>query len=332
MWTCDSNEAVEIIWRCPIVCSSGLGSAVDGHFIVIVGSFCCHVLLHFPGAVTETPALPPQVVSPNMAVGESSSTQLYLVLGAVVGGLLFLVLLFLIVFICNRQRNNNNHSSQGEFILKITAVNTFYFYCHHDNLGLSFVRMRNAEFTVLNKCPFLYWVCAVSVILYYVVPGALEFKAGVQITGLWHSVFLLLIQFYEWGAFLNLCFVIFVFQCLTDASEHQDKFSDPALQLETVNVFGLNSKNLLNGCVTQNGFLHSNKLNITSNPLAETDEDKVKMFSILLYYLCIYNCLKIALCFELVIFLCSGTNYPLSSQSIFSTYHYSCGLQPHVIV
>lgn len=63
---------------------------------------------------------------------------------------------------------------------------------------------------------------------------------------------------------------------MTDASEHQDKFSDPALQLETVNVFGLNSKNLLNGCVTQNGFLHSNKLNITSNPLAETDEDKVK--------------------------------------------------------
>lgn len=78
----------------------------------------------FPGAVTEPPALPPEVVSPNMAVGESSSTQLYLVLGAVVGGLLFLVLLFLIVFICNRQRNNNNHSSQGEFILKITAVNT----------------------------------------------------------------------------------------------------------------------------------------------------------------------------------------------------------------
>jgi len=91
-----------------------------------------------------------------MAVGESSSTQLYLVLGAVVVGLLFLFLLFLIVFICNRQRNNNNHSSQGEFILKITAVNTIYFYCHNDNLRLSFVRMRNAELTMLNKCPFLY--------------------------------------------------------------------------------------------------------------------------------------------------------------------------------
>jgi len=109
---------------CPKGCSLGLGSPVDGHFIVILGSFFCHVLLHFPGAVTEPPALAPEVVSPNMAVGESSNTQLYLVLGAVVGGVLFLVLLFLIVFICNRQRNNNNHSSQGEFILKITAVNT----------------------------------------------------------------------------------------------------------------------------------------------------------------------------------------------------------------
>jgi len=120
----DSNEAVGIMWKCPKVCSSGLGTPVDGHFIIIVGSFCCHVLFHFPGAVTETPALPPQVVSPNVAVGESSSTQLYLVLGAVVGGLLFLVLVFLIVFIFNRQRNNNSHSSQSEFMLKITAVNT----------------------------------------------------------------------------------------------------------------------------------------------------------------------------------------------------------------
>jgi len=158
---------------------------------------------------------------------------------------------------------------------------------------------------MLNKCPFLYWVCAVSVVLYYVVPGAVEFKAGIQITGLWHSVVLLLIQFYDWGALVTLCIVICVFKCLTDASEHQDKFSDPALQLETVNVFGLNSKNLLNGCVTQNGFLHNNKLNITSNPLAETDEDKVNMFFILSYYLCICNYFKIALCFELVVF-CAG--------------------------
>jgi hypothetical protein len=66
---------------------------------------------------------------------------------------------------------------------------------------------------------------------------------------------------------------------LTDTNEHQDKFSDPALQLETMNVFGLNSKNLLNGCVTQNGFLQNKKMNITSNPLAETDEDKVRSFS-----------------------------------------------------
>jgi hypothetical protein len=76
-------------------------------------------------------------------------------------------------------------------------------------------------------------------------------------------------------------FVVFVCKCLTDTNEHQDKFSDPALQLETVNVFGLNSKNLLNGCVVQNGFLQNNRMNITSNPLAETDEDKVRRFSIL---------------------------------------------------
>ncbi|XP_021913765.1 interference hedgehog-like isoform X2 [Zootermopsis nevadensis] len=120
--------------------------------------------------LTETPPLAPEVVSPNMAVGESSNTQLYLVLGAVLGGLLLLVILFLIIFICNRQRSNSQSSQ--------------------------------------------------------------------------------------------------------DANEHQDKFSDPALQLETVNVFGLNSKNLLNGCMVQNGFLQNNRMNITSNPLAETDEDK----------------------------------------------------------
>jgi hypothetical protein len=51
-----------------------------------------------------------------MAVGESSNTQLYLVLGAVLGGLLLLVVLFLIIFICNRQRNNSQ-SSQGEFVV-----------------------------------------------------------------------------------------------------------------------------------------------------------------------------------------------------------------------
>jgi hypothetical protein len=70
-------------------------------------------------------------------------------------------------------------------------------------------------------------------------------------------------------------------ECLTDTNEHQDKFSDPALQLQSMNVFGLNSKNLLNGSVTQNGFLQNNKMNITSNPLAETDEDKVRSFSCL---------------------------------------------------
>lgn len=46
------------------------------------------------------------------------------------------------------------------------------------------MRMMNAEFTLINKCPFLYYGCAESFILYYVVHGALEFKAGVQITGL----------------------------------------------------------------------------------------------------------------------------------------------------
>lgn len=79
-------------------------------------------------------------------------------------------------------------------------------------------------------------------------------------------------------------FVIFGCEYLTDTNEHQDKFTDPALQLETMSVFGLNSKNLLNGCVTQNGFLQNNKMNITSNPLAETDEDKVRNFSSLLSY------------------------------------------------
>lgn len=77
-------------------------------------SYSCHVLLIFPGVLTETPPLAPEVVSPNMAVGESSNTQLYLVLGAVLGGLLLLVILFLIIFICNRQRSNSQ-SSQGEF-------------------------------------------------------------------------------------------------------------------------------------------------------------------------------------------------------------------------
>lgn len=78
----------------------------------------------FSGTVTETPTLAPEIVSPNMAVGESSNTQLYLVLGIVLGGLLLLVVLFLIIFICNRQRHNNNHSSQGELVF-ISLKNIF---------------------------------------------------------------------------------------------------------------------------------------------------------------------------------------------------------------
>ncbi|XP_069684363.1 interference hedgehog-like [Periplaneta americana] len=123
-----------------------------------------HKTLSIP---TEVPARAPEAVSPNMATGESSNTQLYVVLGAVLGGLLLLFILFVIIFLCNRHRNNNNHSSQ-------------------------------------------------------------------------------------------------------DTNDNQDKFNDPALQME----FGLNSKNMLNGGVSQNGFLQNSKMNITSNPLAETDEDK----------------------------------------------------------
>ncbi|XP_067011559.2 interference hedgehog isoform X2 [Anabrus simplex] len=40
------------------------------------------------------------------------------------------------------------------------------------------------------------------------------------------------------------------------------------------NMFALNSKNLINGRLQQNGFLRGNKMNITTNPLADSDEDK----------------------------------------------------------
>ena len=72
---------------------------------------------------------------------------------------------------------------------------------------------------------------------------------------------------------------------LTGEAGHQDKLSDPALQMEPVNVYG---KNILNGCVPQNGFLQNSKMNITNNPLAETDEDKVSqttIFKLLFYFL-----------------------------------------------
>ncbi|PSN34324.1 hypothetical protein C0J52_23725 [Blattella germanica] len=121
---------------------------------------------------TETPVQVTDVISPNVPVSDGSNTQLYVVLGAVLGGLVLLFILSLVIFICNRHRNNNNNNSS---------------------------------------------------------------QAG---------------------------------------NEHQDKFNDATLQMETVNVYGLNSKNLLNGCVAQNGFLQNNKINITNNPLAENDEDK----------------------------------------------------------
>lgn len=98
----------------------------------------------------------------------------------------------------------------------------------------------------------------------------------------------------------------FYCECLTDANEHQDKFSDPALQLETVNVFGLNSKNLLNGCMVQNGFLQNNRMNITSNPLAETDEDKVRRFVVLhmnVFIMKLFLCLRVSYILVLLIFL-----------------------------
>lgn len=65
--------------------------------------------------MTETPTLAPETVSPNMAVGESSNTQLNLILGIVLGGLLLLAILLLTIFICSRQRHNNR-SSQGELV------------------------------------------------------------------------------------------------------------------------------------------------------------------------------------------------------------------------
>ncbi|KAJ9596466.1 hypothetical protein L9F63_012505, partial [Diploptera punctata] len=107
----------------------------------------------------ETESLEPEVVAPNVSVGETSNNQqLYLVLGAVIGGLFLLVVLFITSFI-------------------------------------SKICMRRA--------------CA----------------------------------------------------------EHQDKFTDPESY----------SKNILNGSVSQNGFLQNNKMNITNNPLATQTRIRTRM-------------------------------------------------------
>lgn len=58
------------------------------------------------------------------------------------------------------------------------------------------------------------------------------------------------------------------------AGSHQDKGNDPGLQGDAATVFALNSKTILNGRLPQNGHHTTNKINITTNPLAESDEDK----------------------------------------------------------
>nr|CAD7393998.1 unnamed protein product [Timema cristinae] len=114
-----------------------------------------------------------QGVTPSGPTVESSNNQLYVVIGAVLGGLSLLVVLFLVVFLCNRQRNADPQQS-------------------------------------------------------------------------------------------------------SDSGEQQDKFGDDTLQMEQANVFGLNTKNLINGCLPQNGYLSNSKMNITNNPLADNDQDKIQ--------------------------------------------------------
>jgi hypothetical protein len=62
----------------------------------------------------ETTTPPPQVVEagPSVITTEtgSSNSQLYMVLGAVLGGLGLLLALFLVVFLCNR---HNQQSQEG---------------------------------------------------------------------------------------------------------------------------------------------------------------------------------------------------------------------------
>nr|CAD7586982.1 unnamed protein product [Timema genevievae] len=73
--------------------------------------------------------------------------------------------------------------------------------------------------------------------------------------------------------------IIICFQPVVDpgnSGEQQDKFGDDALQMEQANVFGLNTKNLINGCLPQNGYLSNSKMNITNNPLADNDQDKIQ--------------------------------------------------------
>ena len=50
---------------------------------------------------------------------------------------------------------------------------------------------------------------------------------------------------------------------------------------DPVNAFG---KNIMNGCLTQNGYIQNNKMNITNNPLAETEGDKVTNKILILWY------------------------------------------------
>lgn len=69
-----------------------------------------------------------------------------------------------------------------------------------------------------------------------------------------------------------------------DPNEHQDKFNDSVIHAtDPVNAFG---KNIMNGCITQNGYIQNNKMNITNNPLAETEGDKVKKkkYLVLFYF------------------------------------------------